>query len=363
MKYMFIVPLLLLAGGQAYVSWRVWRLLPIPMWGKIAVVVVMLLALLSFVGLIVIRQDKPNLTLQTIFYEFGTSWFVVLLYLVMLLGALHILGAMRVLPQSFINGSWAGTGTVLLAMTALLVGANAHYRNKVRVPLTVETAKPLDKNLRVVMVSDIHLGYHNRRADFAKWVDLINAEHPDLVLVAGDIIDISLYPLEQEQVWEEWRRLKAPVYACLGNHEYISGQPRAKEFYNKAGITLLIDSVAAVQGINIVGRDDRSNAHRVPLASIAAKADSGRFTILLDHQPYNLEEAEQAGIDFQFSGHTHRGQVWPISWITDAIYENSWGSSTRGNTQYYVSSGLGIWGPKFRIGTQSEYVVLNIKRK
>jgi predicted MPP superfamily phosphohydrolase len=86
------------------------------------------------------------------------------------------------------------------------------------------------------------------------------------------------------------------------------------------------------------------------------------YTILLDHQPYHLEEAEQAGIDFQLSGHTHRGQVWPISWITDHIYECSWGSHQRGNTQYYVSSGIGIWGGKYRIGTQSEYVVATITK-
>ncbi|MDY6464188.1 MAG: hypothetical protein SPK80_06245, partial [Bacteroidales bacterium] len=85
------------------------------------------------------------------------------------------------------------------------------------------------------------------------------------------------------------------------------------------------------------------------------------FTILLDHQPYHLEEAEAAGIDFQFSGHTHRGQVWPLSWLTDTMYEKSWGYHRRGNSQYYVSSGLGIWGPKIRIGTRSEYLVLRIE--
>ena len=82
---------------------------------------------------------------------------------------------------------------------------------------------------------------------------------------------------------------------------------------------------------------------------------------MLDHQPYQLEEAEQAGIDFQFSGHTHRGQVWPVSWLTDAIFEKSWGRHVRGKTQYYVSSGLGIWGAKIRIGTRSEYLVLQVK--
>jgi hypothetical protein len=110
----------------------------------------------------------------------------------------------------------------------------------------------------------------------------------------------------------------------------------------------------------VIGRDDRTNRHRKPLSALTDSIDG--FSILLDHQPYHLEEAEQAGIDLQFSGHTHRGQIWPISWITDAIYEKSWGHHQRGNTRYYITSGLGIWGPRIRIGTRSEYLVLTLTR-
>lgn len=85
------------------------------------------------------------------------------------------------------------------------------------------------------------------------------------------------------------------------------------------------------------------------------------YTILLDHQPYHLEQAERHHVDFQFSGHTHHGQVWPVSWITESIYECAFGSHQRGNTRYYVSRGLGIWGGKFRIGTRSEYIVAEVK--
>ena len=88
--------------------------------------------------------------------------------------------------------------------------------------------------------------------------------------------------------------------------------------------------------------------------------NSSKFTILLDHQPYNLEEASLINIDLQLSGHTHHGQVWPLNWVTDAIYECSYGYYKKDRTEYYVSSGLGIWGGKFRIGTSSEYVVIQI---
>ena len=117
----------------------------------------------------------------------------------------------------------------------------------------------------------------------------------------------------------------------------------------------------------LIGRDDRMNRHRKPLDALMSglplygRGLGGGFSILLDHQPYHLDRVEKAGVDFQLSGHTHRGQVWPISWITDHIYECSWGSYQRGHTHYYISSGLGIWGGKFRIGTQSEYVVATLK--
>ena len=111
----------------------------------------------------------------------------------------------------------------------------------------------------------------------------------------------------------------------------------------------------------IVGRDDRTNPHRKSLGQIMEGIDRSKYIIELDHQPYHLEEAEQCGVNFEFAGHTHHGQVWPLNWVTDAIYEDAFGPLTKGKTEYYVSSGLGIWGGKFRIGTQSEYVVATIR--
>ena len=163
----------------------------------------------------------------------------------------------------------------------------------------------------------------------------------------------------------EFRRLKVPVYACLGNHEYYSGRKEAIQFYKDAGIHLLVDEAEEVElrgdTILLIGRDDRVNENRKSVKELLSGFSNNRYVILLDHQPYHLEEAEQAGVDFQLSGHTHYGQVWPISWIEEAIYEKAFGALKKGDTQYYISSGIGIWGAKFRIGTRSEYVVADIR--
>ena len=149
----------------------------------------------------------------------------------------------------------------------------------------------------------------------------------------------------------------------MGNHEYYSGEPKARQFYQDAGIHLLQDSCAVVGNLCIIGRDDRTNRNRVALGKLMQQADHTKYTILLEHQPYHLEQAERQQIDFQFSGHTHHGQVWPISWLTEKMYECAYGSHQRGNTHYYISSGIGIWGGPFRIGTCSEYVVATISNR
>lgn len=355
--------------GIAYVCWHVWAVLPLATVWKLLIIMVgiacFLLLFVNFRGFL----ERLPLPLARVSYEVGTSSIFVIMYLVILFLLLDLGRLVRLVPRSWLYDNGVTSVAILGLMVTVFLCANIHYKNKVRVPLELKTSKALAKDYTIVMVSDLHIGYHNTRHDLANWIDMINAEHPDLVLIAGDIIDMSMRPLIEENMAEEFHRLQAPVYACLGNHEHFGKSPQAKEFYHDAGIRLLCDSVAVVDSsLVIIGREDRSNRHRQSLENLMATANAQcsmvndqYYTILLDHQPYDLDKTEAAGIDFQLSGHTHRGQIWPISWITDAIYECSWGSHQRGNTRYYVSSGIGIWGGKFRIGSQSEYVVAKLK--
>lgn len=358
-----LLPLL----GIVYISWHVWVLLPwAPVWKTLVLALGIGAFLLMFLNLSG-TLDRLPLDVGTVLYETGDSSIFIMLYLAMLFLVLDLGRLVHLVPKSLLHHNGLMAAGIAVITFAIFLYGNLHYKNKQRVVLEVNTAKPLPRDYRVVMASDLHLGYHNRRAELARWVDLMMAEKPDFIVIAGDIIDMSVRPLTEEDMAAELRRITCPVYACLGNHEYYSGTPEAQQFYRDANIRLLSDQATLVDSaIVIIGRDDRTNRRRKSVGELATAARSlqpGAFTMLLDHQPYNLEHAEQAGIDFQLSGHTHRGQVWPISWITDAIYECSWGSHRRGATQYYVSSGLGIWGGKFRIGTQSEYVVATIKSK
>ena len=364
---MKMIPVLLLflavmLAGHYYVCWHVYNILPFPLWGKVAAVLLMVLAFALSVLSVLPALDRVPFSLATAFYEIGTSWIFIFLYLLLAFAVLDLGRLLHIVPSSVLVNNVVSTVLLTVVMLAVFVYGNINYNSKHRESFSVETAKAVDGK-RIVLVSDLHLGYNNHRKEFSRWVDMINAENPDLVLVAGDIIDRSIEPLDEERVAEEFHRIKAPVVACLGNHEYLAGIEAACRFYDEAGIILLRDSAVSFGNITIVGRDDKSNARRLSLAQIMQKnnvnADSS-FVILLDHQPFNLEQAEEARVDFQFSGHTHYGQVWPISWITDAIYEKAYGAHRRGKTFYYVSSGLGIWGGKYRIGTRSEYVVATL---
>ena len=356
MLLFLLLPLLTLA----YVGWHVWLLLPLKGIGGSLILLLMVGAFMLLFASIFRATDRLPMPVATAVYEVGTSSIIVLLYLTMLFVVLDIARLVHLLPAAWLRDNWWTAGCIVLFLFSLFAYANRHYRHKYREEVTIRSAK-VTKPVKLVLMSDLHLGYHNRRKEFARWVDLINNERPDMVLVAGDIIDGSIRPLREERMHEEFLRIDAPVFACLGNHEYYSGEPEAQKFYSDADICLLQDTATQLGDFCILGRDDRMNRRRLPLKDLVASADKSKYLVLLDHQPYHLEQAEREGIDFQFSGHTHHGQVWPISWITDIMYECAFGNYQRGSTNYYVSSGIGIWGGKFRIGTRSEYLVLNIE--
>ena len=347
--------------GIAYIGWHIWTLVPLSALWRCLIIGALISSFVMLFLNIGRTIDRMPLWLARWSYDIGSSSIFILLYLVIIFLVLDLGRLVGLIPHQLLHQNFYTTSTIALGLFIVFLLGNINYHHKTRVEMTLSTEKPLAKPVKLLLASDLHLGYHNPRKELKRWVDMINAEKPDLVLIAGDIIDMSIRPLLEENMAEEMRRIEAPVYACLGNHEYFSREPDAQRFFRESGIHLLRDSSVVVGDLCIIGRDDRTNQRRADLASLAQQADMKKYTILLDHQPYNLELAEQAGIDFQFSGHTHYGQVWPISWITRTVYECAFGSHQRGNTRYYVSSGLGIWGGKYRIGTRSEYIVATIE--
>ena len=358
MRTSFIIVILAFFASLGYVVWHLWRITPGGWPVKLVAVGLFLLWMaVAFANLGM--SEKVSVRTASVLADVGYPWLIAFGYLLIAFLLADILVLCKVLPKTLLSGSAAGCAGILGIVAIVLISGGIHYRHKYREELTLHTDKPLEKPLTVVLASDLHVGYGNRRAELSRWIDLINAEHPDLVLFCGDIVDMRLRPISEGAYAAEFRRLEAPAFGVLGNHERFEDAIGSERFYADAGITLLKDSEARFKGLEIIGRDDRGNHRRKPLPELVGTPEG--FTLLLDHQPSHLEEAEEAGIDFQFSGHTHHGQVWPLSWVTDFLFEKAHGHHSRGKTRYYVSSGLGIWGPKIRVGTRSEYLVLHLE--
>ncbi len=369
MRIVFVLLFLsVVLGGYFYVFYRLWQMMPPNLIGRIllvgAAVLFILSLVLSFVG-----RDFLPMGFAAFGYKLSTSWLIMFLYLILLFLVLDLLRVTHLIPvERFMYNSWIGFGSVFATIGLLLSIGYYRYIHKERVELTIPIKKELTlegkKNLKIVAISDLHIGFNIGKKELESWVDLINKEEPDLVLIAGDIIDNSVKPLFAEDMASPFYQIKSRlgVYTIMGNHEYIANATEATAFLEAAGLTLLKDSVALVNdSFYIIGRDDRSNPNRKSIEELTASLDKTKPLLLLDHQPLHLEEAEKNGIDLQISGHTHGGQVWPITLVTKAMFEIDHGYLQKGNSHFYVSSGLGIWGGKFRIGSQSEYVVINLQ--
>lgn len=301
----------------------------------------------------------PLLFGEHAYYWLSTSWMVVILYMLMLLLLGDLLHRLVVkIPHRF---------PIAMAITVLvMILGHVHFRNPVTRELRLAIEKPLahGASLRVVAVSDVHLGYGIAKERLQQFVAQINAQKPDVVLISGDLIDAIVDPLREHHMEEELVQIEAPqgIYMALGNHEYISGVEESIRFISQTPICLLRDSVAVLSnGVQIVGRDDRTNPERLPLAQLVKNLDPSKPIFLLDHQPED-EEVDQtitAKVDFAFYGHTYNGQVWPGNLVIKLLNKQGYGYAQEGTTHLYTSSGLGLWGPPFRIGTDSELVVVD----
>ncbi len=224
------------------------------------------------------------------------------------------------------------------------------------------------KTLHIAAASDIHMGTLVGPRRTAKMVRMLNACHADMILLAGDIVDEDLAPVIHNDLGRSLVKLKAPlgVYAITGNHEYIGGAEAAVKYLSEHGIKMLRDTAIKInESFYLAGRNDRdskrfSSKERKSLDQILEGVDHSLPVIMMDHQPFNLQQVEDAGVDFQLSGHTHHGQLWPFNYITKAIYEVSWGYKMKGNSQFYVSSGYGGWGPPVRTGNRPEILDIYI---
>lgn len=309
----------------------------------------------------------------------GTSWMIFIIYtgsLLLIYDLFRFINKKKKIFPRSVDLQNKKLKLSYFCMSLLVVLSSMAYGNyKFRHPvvkelnLTIDKYSPEVKELKIVVAADIHVGYLIDRDILKMYVDKIMEQKPDMVLLVGDIIDYDLKSVREQKMEEEFKRLSAPygVFASTGNHDYIQlaeeeENEKIKWLRDESGLTLLQDTAVFIaNSFYVVGREDDKCLTRKPLSQIMQRVDRQYPIIVINHEPHRLQEEVAAGADIALYGHTHDGQVFPNNFLVKRLYELSYGYKKKDNTHIYVTSGLGLAGPQYRIGTVSEIMVLNVK--
>jgi predicted MPP superfamily phosphohydrolase len=290
-------------------------------------------------------------------------FFAVLLYDLFLLINLII----KVLPDKKRNSLTFKIYTLsaLIVIPVVVVLLGVINLNTVRVSeYNVEVSRRNSgmDHLRVAFVSDFHIQHHTRLRFIDQFVRKVNALQPDVMLFGGDIVEGDREYETTEAIEAAFRKINSKYgsFGVPGNHEFYGGQEQGS-FFRKAEITMLCDTLVKIDSsFYLAGRNDQHHNQRKSLDEILKNAISDLPIILMDHRPTELQKVSNTAVNVQFSGHTHHGQLFPVNLVTRHVYELSWGYRKIGNTHFFVTSGLRLWGPPVKTAGKSEIMLVDI---
>jgi predicted MPP superfamily phosphohydrolase len=332
--------------------------------------------LFFFTGIVLrgyLHLDYYNL-IQTV----NAYWTICSLYFAVLLSIfdlLHFLNRKGIFRIRFRRITLLFIDTILLALFLVYIKTHFHSANDYYLEpqikeyafhfdSSVKDTLEIQTNYKLLVASDLHLGYLIDKTVLQKYVTVLNAQQADVIVIAGDLVDYYLKPLEQQEMDQELKKLSAPlgVYFVPGNHEYKIDAAACFEWIRKTGIQVLRDSVITIGGrFQLIGRDDRKNKDkRMEWDTLWAKTDAALPCILVAHQPGDIKEGIKNNIPLIICGHTHNGQIFPVNKFGFLLYTNPYGLKKEGNSTSYTTSGLGLSGFPFRIGSDSEIVIFTL---
>jgi uncharacterized protein len=318
---------------------------------------------LGFV-LAMLLASKYNNTLVRAFYTIAASWYGFLLYLFLAVTIYAIL-AVTLGHLAPTLTDWLGKVLILCSIIVSIYGLwNAEQIVFTRYDVSLKGLPSVWHGKRAVWISDIHLDQVHNIEYSQKIVFMIKKENPDIIFIGGDLYDGV--KIDEDAVIAPFKELKTKdgIYFITGNHEEFGDNTNYVNAIKKAGIKVLNNEMINIKGVNIIGVDDHDSTDKTVFEKILTgfKINKSIPTILLKHQPSDLDVPEKFGIDLQISGHTHRAQMYPLSYITDLMFKGyDYGQKQYNAIQVIVSDGVGTWGPPMRVGTKSEIIVLNFK--
>lgn len=306
----------------------------------------------------------------------GFTWMSILFLFVVIALILDVYGLVLYIYQAILSADLSNITLsdrhgvfISLALAVIITGYGAWEANNIKIErVTVPTAK-IAKNtgsLRIVQISDVHLGLIVREKRLSKILEKVNAARPDILISTGDLVDGQMDKLSG--LADMLRQVAAPYgkFAITGNHEFYAGLDRSLDFIRQAGFSVLRGASVTVAGVLTLAGVDDDTAKRYEVyqgksePALLSSLPREQFTLFLKHRP--VVEQETLGLfDLQLSGHTHKGQIFPFSLITYLYYPRHTGfSKLEKDSRLYVSRGSGTWGPPVRFLSAPEVTLVEL---
>lgn len=359
-----IVQLILFLGHFfVYETWRYFSTLSGPAVITFLQITFLLLSI-SFVAasLLAARYDNGAVRL---FYTVASIWLGTFNFLFMAAILCWILYASLSLSGRHVDKSFLLSGLFGGALLVSVYGfANASWIRVARISIKLPGLPRSWRGRSAALVSDTHLGHVRGYAFISRIVSMVRQLRPDIVFIAGDLYDGT--KVEPKHLAAPWMNVSPPFgkFFVTGNHEEFSHPNQYVEALRKCGVCALVNEKTVVDDLQVVGVTYGTLTHPERLKSVlrSAALQTDTATILLAHAPHQLSIAEKMGVSLQLSGHTHRGQVFPFTWITSRICRQyTYGLNRHGALTVYTSSGAGTWGPPMRVGSRPEIVLIRFE--
>lgn len=353
--FLFIFAFLLYNVVVFYLGWNVYSFLSDVLQIKAPIIFSIVWLLITY-GMFIGRISH-KLDILTVV---GYYWFAFVQYGLMILPIVNLI--IWLCKDSFKIPIEIITAVVFISIFS--IGIYRAYSPVVRQKnITIKNTSRAGETMRIVMTSDFHFGPVMGKRQLRKFVELSNSQKPDLVLLAGDLVDDVPYWYIKHNMKDIMKQLqvKYGAYGILGNHEYYGKQVRETVFQmEQSNIKMLLDETIEIPDIcMLTGREDVTNHARKDLKDLYVESKLPWF--IMDHTPKDIETPKELGADLQVSGHTHLGQLWPNQLLTKRIFPLDYGYINNNQLHAITSSGFGFWGPPLRTNSRAELWTIDIK--